>query len=181
MSANRLRTFVERHEELAQFRSVVEGPADSFAVLFLTAPVGIGKSTPLRRFADEYYSLRSWHGRDRSRPWGRRPSRTRPSRPPAVVDRSWPARGAPRQRSGCALARPRSADRDPASGRPENLAARVLGIIAAGASAAMMIPVGDGAYAQGLSRSPRGSPYPDIAQQAARAELAEARSAPSPG
>ncbi|MGW0706369.1 ATP-binding protein [Streptomyces sp. NPDC002643] len=53
LRAARLRSFVGRHEELAQFRSALDGPADSFAVLFLTGPGGIGKSTLLRRFGEE--------------------------------------------------------------------------------------------------------------------------------
>ncbi|MEI5007372.1 SDR family oxidoreductase [Streptomyces sp. PmtA] len=62
---------------------------------------------------------------------------------------------------------------DPASGRPEDFAARVLDIVAAGASAPLRIPVGDDAYA-----------YLGVAEQAARAELDAARAltraAPSP-
>ncbi|MFD8192495.1 SDR family oxidoreductase [Streptomyces wuyuanensis] len=53
---------------------------------------------------------------------------------------------------------------DPAAGRPEDFATRVLDIIRAGVSAPLRIPVGDDAYA-----------YLDIAEQAAREELAAAR------
>ncbi|MFG2138342.1 AAA family ATPase [Streptomyces sp. NPDC048650] len=49
----RRRAFVGRAHELALFRSALGRGADSFTVLFLTGPGGIGKSTLLRRFADE--------------------------------------------------------------------------------------------------------------------------------
>ncbi|MEU3036764.1 ATP-binding protein [Streptomyces griseoaurantiacus] len=51
--AARLRAFVGRAGELALLRSALDGAADSFRVIFLTGPCGIGKSTLLRRFADE--------------------------------------------------------------------------------------------------------------------------------
>ncbi|MGW8877604.1 AAA family ATPase [Streptomyces mirabilis] len=41
-----------RTHELELFRSALEGKPDSFAVLFVHGPGGIGKSTLLRRFAD---------------------------------------------------------------------------------------------------------------------------------
>jgi ABC-type cobalamin/Fe3+-siderophores transport system ATPase subunit len=40
-------------QELALFRSALEGGPDSFAVLFIQGPGGIGKSTLLRGFADQ--------------------------------------------------------------------------------------------------------------------------------
>ncbi|MGC5004878.1 ATP-binding protein [Streptomyces sp. DT203] len=43
--------FVGRARELDLFRSALEGTPDSFAVLFVHGPGGIGKSTLLRRFA----------------------------------------------------------------------------------------------------------------------------------
>ncbi|MFD3328342.1 SDR family oxidoreductase [Streptomyces sp. NPDC058701] len=53
---------------------------------------------------------------------------------------------------------------DTATGRPEDFAARVLDIVAADASTPLRVPIGDDAYA-----------YVDLAEQAAREELAAAR------
>lgn len=53
---------------------------------------------------------------------------------------------------------------DTATGRPEDFAARVLDIVAAGAPTPLRVPIGDDAYA-----------YIDMAEQAAREELAAAR------
>ncbi|MEU0843818.1 AAA family ATPase [Streptomyces sp. NPDC005962] len=53
LRAARQRAFVGRDRELARFRSALDGAADTFTVLFLTGPGGIGKSSLLRRFADE--------------------------------------------------------------------------------------------------------------------------------
>lgn len=53
---------------------------------------------------------------------------------------------------------------DTAAGRPEDFAARVLDIVAADASTPLRVPIGDDAYA-----------YVDMAEQAAREELAAAR------
>lgn len=53
---------------------------------------------------------------------------------------------------------------DAATGRPEDFAARVLDIVAAAASTPLRVPIGDDAYA-----------YVDMAEQAAREELAAAR------
>ncbi|MGW2326536.1 AAA family ATPase [Streptomyces sp. NPDC001700] len=53
LRAARQRAFVGRDRELARFRSALEGTGDAFTVLFLTGPGGIGKSSLLRRFADE--------------------------------------------------------------------------------------------------------------------------------
>ncbi|GAA1909229.1 ATP-binding protein [Streptantibioticus ferralitis] len=52
LRAERLRTFAGRTAELDAFRSALQA-ADSFTVFFLTGPGGVGKSTLLRRFADE--------------------------------------------------------------------------------------------------------------------------------
>jgi len=49
----RERAFVGRSAELAQFRSALAGADGAFAVLYLHGPGGVGKSTLLRRFADE--------------------------------------------------------------------------------------------------------------------------------
>ncbi|WP_326807649.1 ATP-binding protein [Streptomyces sp. NBC_01775] len=53
LRAARRRAFVGRARELALFRSALDAAADSFAVLFLTGPGGVGKSSLVRRFADE--------------------------------------------------------------------------------------------------------------------------------
>jgi hypothetical protein len=47
------RNFVGRTEERALFRSVMEAPADAFAVLFVHGPGGIGKTALLQGFADD--------------------------------------------------------------------------------------------------------------------------------
>ncbi|GAB2830116.1 ATP-binding protein [Actinoallomurus bryophytorum] len=53
LRAARQRTFVGRAAELDLFRAALDDAAESFAVQFLTGPGGIGKSTLLRRFAEE--------------------------------------------------------------------------------------------------------------------------------
>ncbi|MFJ2095450.1 ATP-binding protein [Streptomyces sp. NPDC087901] len=47
------RAFVGRSEEIAIFRRALSGAADAAAVIFVHGPGGVGKSTLLRRFADE--------------------------------------------------------------------------------------------------------------------------------
>jgi hypothetical protein len=49
----RQRNFVGRSAELELFRAALSGDPGAFAVLFLHGPGGIGKSTLMRRFADE--------------------------------------------------------------------------------------------------------------------------------
>ncbi|WP_164540665.1 ATP-binding protein [Streptomyces abyssomicinicus] len=49
----RERAFVGRLEELAAFRDALSGAPDAPAVLYVHGPGGVGKSTLLRRFADE--------------------------------------------------------------------------------------------------------------------------------
>lgn len=56
LRAARQRAFVGRDRELARFRAALDGAADAFTVLFLTGPGGIGKSSLLRRFADEAHA-----------------------------------------------------------------------------------------------------------------------------
>ncbi|MDH6228285.1 MULTISPECIES: ATP-binding protein [Streptomyces] len=56
----RERAFVGRREQLALFREALSGAPDAPAVLYVHGPGGVGKSTLLRRFADE--------GRDAGRP-----------------------------------------------------------------------------------------------------------------
>ncbi|MGR3931643.1 ATP-binding protein [Streptomyces sp. BRA346] len=56
LRAARQRAFVGRDRELARFRAALDGSADAFTVLFLTGPGGIGKSSLLRRFADEAHA-----------------------------------------------------------------------------------------------------------------------------
>ncbi|QLH23625.1 ATP-binding protein [Streptomyces sp. Rer75] len=56
LRAARQRAFVGRDRELARFRAAIDGAADAFTVLFLTGPGGIGKSSLLRRFADEAHA-----------------------------------------------------------------------------------------------------------------------------
>jgi hypothetical protein len=53
LRAARDRTFVGRSAELDLFRTALDDAAESFAVQFLTGPGGVGKSTLLRRFAEE--------------------------------------------------------------------------------------------------------------------------------
>ncbi|MDN3354824.1 ATP-binding protein [Actinomadura sp. DC4] len=53
LRAARHRTFVGRAAELELFRAALNGAPESFAVQFLTGLGGIGKSTLLRRFAEE--------------------------------------------------------------------------------------------------------------------------------
>jgi hypothetical protein len=53
LRAARHRTFVGRAAELELFHAALNDAAESFAVQFLTGPGGIGKSTLLRRFAEE--------------------------------------------------------------------------------------------------------------------------------
>jgi hypothetical protein len=53
LRAVRDRTFVGRSAELEMFRTALDDAADSFAVHFLVGPGGVGKSTLLRRFAEE--------------------------------------------------------------------------------------------------------------------------------
>ncbi|MET9596081.1 ATP-binding protein [Streptomyces sp. NPDC006516] len=49
----RERSFVGRAEELAMFREALSGVVDAPAVIYVHGPGGVGKSTLLRRFADE--------------------------------------------------------------------------------------------------------------------------------
>ncbi|WP_181387448.1 AAA family ATPase [Streptomyces sp. Act143] len=49
----RERAFVGRSEEIAVFRRALAGEADAAAVIYVHGPGGVGKSTLLRRFADE--------------------------------------------------------------------------------------------------------------------------------
>jgi hypothetical protein len=49
----RHRTFVGRSAEVSLFHAALATAAESFAVQFLTGPGGVGKSTLLRRFAEE--------------------------------------------------------------------------------------------------------------------------------
>lgn len=56
LRAARQRAFVGRDRELARFRAALDGAAGAFTVLFLTGPGGIGKSSLLRRFADEAHA-----------------------------------------------------------------------------------------------------------------------------
>ncbi len=49
----RERTFVGRATELAHFRATLRGGPEAPAVIYLHGPGGVGKSTLLRRFADE--------------------------------------------------------------------------------------------------------------------------------
>jgi hypothetical protein len=53
LRAARDKTFVGRSAELEVFRAALDDAAESFAVQFLTGTGGVGKSTLLRRFADE--------------------------------------------------------------------------------------------------------------------------------
>jgi AAA ATPase domain len=53
LQAARLRAFVGRARELATFRAALAEPERPLTVLYLTGPGGIGKSSLLRRFAQE--------------------------------------------------------------------------------------------------------------------------------
>jgi AAA ATPase domain len=53
LQAARLRAFVGRTRELAAFRAALAEPERPLTVLYLTGPGGIGKSSLLRRFAQE--------------------------------------------------------------------------------------------------------------------------------
>src|SRR5262245_60643535 len=53
LRAARHKTFVGRTTELELFRAALDDASESFAVQFLTGPGGIGKSTLMRRFAEE--------------------------------------------------------------------------------------------------------------------------------
>ena len=53
LQAARLRAFVGRERELATFRTALAEPERPLTVLYLTGPGGIGKSSLLRRFAQE--------------------------------------------------------------------------------------------------------------------------------
>jgi predicted DNA-binding protein (UPF0251 family) len=53
LRAARDKTFVGRSAELDLFRTALDNAADSFTVQFLTGTGGVGKSTLLRRFAEE--------------------------------------------------------------------------------------------------------------------------------
>jgi hypothetical protein len=53
LHAARLRAFVGRERELAVFRAALAEPERPLTVLYLTGPGGIGKSSLLRRFAQE--------------------------------------------------------------------------------------------------------------------------------
>jgi hypothetical protein len=53
LRAARQQSFVGRHRELTRFRDALAGGPGSYAVLYLHGAAGVGKSTLLRRFADE--------------------------------------------------------------------------------------------------------------------------------
>jgi DNA-binding SARP family transcriptional activator len=53
LQAARRRAFVGRARELAAFRSALDDTGRPFTLLFVTGPGGIGKTSLLRRFADE--------------------------------------------------------------------------------------------------------------------------------
>ncbi|MBS2548320.1 ATP-binding protein [Catenulispora sp. NL8] len=53
LGSARKRTFVGRATERALFRSALEGGEDTFSVLYLHGPGGIGKTTLLRRLGDD--------------------------------------------------------------------------------------------------------------------------------
>lgn len=53
LQAARRRAFVGREHEIAAFRSALDDTARPFTLLFVTGPGGIGKTSLLRRFADE--------------------------------------------------------------------------------------------------------------------------------
>jgi DNA-binding SARP family transcriptional activator len=53
LQAARRRAFVGREPEIAAFRSALDEAGPAFTLLFVTGPGGVGKTTLLRRFADE--------------------------------------------------------------------------------------------------------------------------------